>query len=153
MRGLFRMTAWLVVLQLGHVTVAWACSCVPLEASEVVASGESVVVATIVTSPFVPVAAQASGCGGGDTSNEPSVSRVSAEIEVTEVVAGDAEIGTRVVSTSSDGDACGVDFVAGETWVLQIGPDDSVSLCSGSRRIQGDDDPWLVSLREAAAVP
>ena len=136
MNALFRMTAWLVVLQLGHVTVAWACKCSDTDANEAVASGDPLVVATITR-----VAGRTLGCGG-----EP---RNVVRIEVTEVLGGAAELGAADVLTNRGGGACGLGVTTGERWVLQI-QDGTISSCSASQRIQSDDDPWLAELREAA---
>ena len=70
-------------------------------------------------------------------------------------MAGEAATGPLEVRTPRDGDECGLEVVEGETWVLQLqesnrGP--SVSLCAASARFEGPDDPWLATLREAAAA-
>ena len=139
MRGLFRMTAWLVVLQLGHVTVAWACKCGETDANEAVASGDPLVVATI-----ADVGGRTWGCG--------SPTQTVVRIEVTERLSGNAELGVAEVRTNRGAGSCALPVTTGERWVLQI-RDGTVSSCSASRRIQGDDDPWLAELRGAAAAP
>ena len=46
MRPLARLVSWLVVLELGQIALAWACSCDPRTPEELVADGDPIVVAT-----------------------------------------------------------------------------------------------------------
>lgn len=141
MRRLVRMSAWLVVLQLGQASIAWACECPPPTPEGAVSSGDAIVVATI-----DGVGGSGLGCGGLGLRN--------VRIEITEVVAGPAELGEMQIETPYGG-SCEFEIAKDETWVLQIYESDGSPLaspCSVSQRIESDDDPWLVALRDAASA-
>lgn len=138
MRALTRVLSGVVVFQFGAAAVAWGCSCVPTTAEDAVTSGDAIVVANIksVGLGFV-------GC---------SPSPVTAVVEVTEVIAGEATTGTLKVHTGMGGGDCGLNLKAGQQWVLQVfGDDATVSLCSASAPITGENDAWVAELRAAAA--
>ena len=142
MRPLARMASWLVVLLLGQATVAWACSCDTTTPAEAVASGDAVVVATIVGVSWPTL-----GCGGGAHRN--------VRIEITEVVAGPAKLGEMRIKTNDSSASCGLDLAKDEIWVLQLFESDNgtyASLCTAAQRIEGPDDAWLEALREAASA-
>lgn len=180
MRPLARMASWLVVLQLGQMTVAWACSCAPSTPEELVAQPEPIVVATVVSvtdpsaspSPVAPDAdpdpapslesdtSRSAGCGGPAVSSARASSArawdpLVVQIEITEVVTGDVVTGPFEVLTSRDDNTCALELVPGETWIFEIHENDTglyVSMCGADARIEGTDDPWLVTLRDAAAA-
>lgn len=139
MRLVSRVLVGLVAFQC-VVTTAWACKCVQVTPEEAVDSGDLLVVATITNVRRPPV-----GCGG-------ATRPLRVAVEVVEVISGDGVAGRQIVHTNRDSAACGLDLNEGETWVLQVsGDDDTVSLCSAAKKLDGDDDPWLVALRDAAA--
>jgi hypothetical protein len=66
---------------------------------------------------------------------------------------GAGDVGELEVQTNASGSMCGLDLVAGETWVLQVfGDEDWVGLCNAARRVDGPSDDWVVELRDAAAA-
>ncbi len=78
------------------------------------------------------------------------VAVLSATIQVMEVVAGDMALGQRTIQSNIDDGVCASGLQEGELWVLEIfGGELSLGLCSASRGITGEDDPWLAELRAA----
>jgi hypothetical protein len=98
---MLRSAGSFVVLLVAVHGVAWACSCLVTDAATAVASGDTIVVATV--TDF-----WSSGCGGGQF--------LRGTVEVEEVIAGPGSLGPLDVQTNTSGASCGVSLVEGERW-------------------------------------
>lgn len=118
--------AWALVFG-GGQALAWACSCAPLPPTDQILADADVVVVGDVLS--------VSGCGANRH----------ARIEVTEAWKG-ANIGdVLTIQTARDSAACGVEFVAGESWLLVSSDGETANLCGGSTPT-GSGASWLDDL-------
>ncbi len=105
MRPALRIVAGLTLFQLGTTTVAWAYSCDgPPIADEVIASGNTIVVGTILS-----IRPPGAGC-----SREP-IEFTTVLVHVTEVIAGDATLGPLEVRMGLH-----LDLEEGARWVLEV---------------------------------
>lgn len=114
-----------VTLFLGQAvasTVAWACTCEPVDATpaELRDEHDRVFVGEVVDGPR-----GGGGCGGTVSSADP----VTYTLEVTEAFKG-VEVGDDVeLTTARDGDSCGASFEVGQSWLVYTSTD-TYSLCS-----------------------
>lgn len=140
-----RLGLALAMLEATTMAVAWACSCETTGPEDAIASGDPIVLATIVG---FPQPEPSGGCGGRhDEPGDPFLMTV--DIDVTEVIAGDATLGPMQVRMAEDS-SCSLPLGEGETWVLQIYDGDLVGGCTASALVTGPDDPLVEALRDAA---